>query len=289
MTTSTPQAPPAPAVPAAIRQELQTPMEPTPEQVRRFRTDGYLKWKDFFSPELLAFFDPIVTACLHDRNPLKDVPMEQRSAYDRAFIQVPNLWTFNDTVRELSTSVRAASAASRLLGTTGVRMYHDQALYKEAGGGFTPWHVDQHYWPIGTEKTVTIWFPFTEVPVEKGPLMFGKESHHKHIAREVAISEDSEKIIGEAIKSHRVVEEMSGYGLGEVSFHYGWTLHRAAPNTTDDSRRVLTVIYVAEDAEVIEPKYDAHRSDLREWMPGLKPGDAVDSPLNPVLFREASA
>ncbi len=286
--TATPEALPTPAVPAEIQRELDTPMTPTAEQVERFRADGYLKWSDFFSPELLAFFDPVVTACLHARNPLKGVPMEQRSAYDRAFIQVGNLWTFNDTVKQLSTSVRAASAAARLLGATGVRMYHDQALYKEAGGGFTPWHVDQHYWPIDTEKTVTIWFPFTEVPVEKGPLMFGKESHHKHIAREVAISEDSEKIIGEAIKSHKVVEEMSGYGLGEVSFHYGWTLHRAAPNTTDDARRVLTVIYLAEDAKVVEPKYDAHRSDLENWMPGMAVGDTVDSPLNPVLFSEKS-
>ena len=36
----------------------------------------------------------------------------------------------------------------RLLQTPGVRMYHDQALYKEAGGGYTPWHVDQFYWPL---------------------------------------------------------------------------------------------------------------------------------------------
>ena len=278
---------PTPAVPEAIQRELDTPMEPTPEQVERFQADGYLKWKDFFSPGLLAFFDPVVTACLHARNPLKDVPMEERSAYDRAFIQVGNLWAFNDTVKKLSTSVRAASAAARLMGVPGVRMYHDQALYKEAGGGFTPWHVDQHYWPIETPNTVTIWFPFTEVPVEKGPLMFGKQSHHKHIAREVAISEESEKIITDAIKSHKVKEEMSGYGLGEASFHYGWTLHRAAPNTTDDARRVLTVIYLEKDAVLAEPKTDAERWDAESWMPGVEPGRVVDSPLNPVLFSES--
>ena len=231
MTTAT-ETLPNPAVPAELQVELDTPMQPTPGQIERFREDGYVKWKDFFSPELLAFFDPLVTACLHARNPFKDVPMEERSTYNKAFIQVGNLWTFHDAVKKLSTSVRAASAAARLMGVSGVRMYHDQALYKEAGGGFTPWHVDQFYWPLETPNTVTIWFPFTEVPIEKGPLMFGVGSHRKHIARDVAISDDSEKIIGEAIKSHRVQEEMSPYGLGEASFHSGWTFHRAAPNTT---------------------------------------------------------
>ena len=36
-----------------------------------------------------------------------------------------------------------------------VRLYHDQALFKEAGGGITPWHQDQHYWPLDTDRTIT--------------------------------------------------------------------------------------------------------------------------------------
>ena len=39
------------------------------------------------------------------------------------------------------------------MGVAGVRMYHDQALYKEPGGGITPWHVDQVYWPVSNNNT----------------------------------------------------------------------------------------------------------------------------------------
>ena len=41
----------------------------------------------------------------------------------------------------------------------GVRLYHDQALNKEPGGGYTPWHCDAYYWPVQSDKIVTAWVP----------------------------------------------------------------------------------------------------------------------------------
>ena len=210
--------------------------------------------------------------------------MEERTTYQKAFIQVGNLWELDETVRMLSHSKRAARAAAELMGVRGVRMYHDQALYKEAGGGFTPWHVDQYYWPVDTTNTTTIWFPFTEVPIEKGPLMFGRGSHHRHIAREEEISDQSEKLIDNEVKSNRIQEDFEPYGLGEVTFHAGWTLHRAGPNQTDDARRVMTIIYLEQDAKLTEPKHKNHASDHERWSPSTKVGEVLDDPLNPVLY-----
>jgi Phytanoyl-CoA dioxygenase (PhyH) len=56
------------------------------------------------------------------------------------------------------------------MGAKGVRMCHDQALYKEAGGGFTPWHADQYCWPLSTQNISTVWIPFQHTPLEMGPL-----------------------------------------------------------------------------------------------------------------------
>jgi len=69
-----------------------------------------------------------------------------------------------------------------------------------------------------------------------------------------------------------------------VSYHLGWNYHRAGPNTSDKPRKVMTIIYIDQDMRVIEPRHNAHKSDLREWLPGLKPGDLAASPLNPVLY-----
>ena len=75
----------------------------------------------------------------------------------------------------------------------GVRLNHDQALYKEAGSGITPWHADQYYWPFDSANTVTAWVPLQFTPLEMDPLAFSRGSHHVEYGRDMAISEDSEK------------------------------------------------------------------------------------------------
>ena len=67
-----------------------------------------------------------------------------------------------EQIEEFVFSKRLAKIAADLLTVDGVRMYHDQALFNEGGGGITPWHADQYYWPLATGKTITAWIPFTK-------------------------------------------------------------------------------------------------------------------------------
>ena len=60
--------------------------------------------------------------------------MEQRDTYGKAFLQIMNLWTKSDLVKEIVFSHKLASIATDLLEVDGVRLYHDQALYKEPRG-----------------------------------------------------------------------------------------------------------------------------------------------------------
>ena len=61
------------------------------------------------------------------------------------------------------------------------------------------------------------------------------------------------------------------------------TLHRAPGNPTDRMREVMTVIFLADGLNVQEPTNGNQSGDLAQWLPGLKPGDVIDSELNPVL------
>ena len=72
---------------------------------------------------------------------------------------------------------RFAATAAELLGVEGVRLYHDQALIKEAHGGATPWHQDQFYWPLPAGQTVTMWMPLVDVPDVVGSMTFGSGTH----------------------------------------------------------------------------------------------------------------
>src|SRR5436189_133361 len=86
-----------------------------------------------------------------------------KSAKTCIFLQVMNLWEVDESVKKFTLAKRFAKIAADLLGVENVRLYHDQALYKEPGGGFTPWHQDQYYWPLSTTNTVTMWMPLIDI------------------------------------------------------------------------------------------------------------------------------
>ena len=266
--------------------QLDAPYTLSEEQIHRFREDGFIHLKDVFSREVLDAYGDEITRLTLDHNPNKDKSLEERDTYGKAFIQVGNLWEKSEIAKRFAFSKRLGRIATELLGTEGVRMYHDQALYKEPSGGFTPWHVDQQYWPLSSGKTITAWIPLQAVPIEMGPLCFGKGSHVKNIGHDLEISDDSEHIISDDIKTQGVIDVQEPYHLGEVSFHYGWTLHRAGPNTTDQPRKVHTVIYMDRDMRLAEPKNKNQRADWESWSPSSKVGEIMDDPKNPVLYEK---
>lgn len=254
--------------------------------IRRFREDGFIRLQRVLAPEVLADYAPEINRLVDESNRLKNIPFEERSLYGQAFIQVHNLWTRSERVREMAFGKRLARLAAQLMGTRGVRMWHDQALYKEPSGGFTPWHVDQQYWPMASPHSVTAWIPLQPVPIEMGPLCFGRGSHRKHIGRDLEISAESEQQIREAVRKEKIVEVQQPFALGDVSYHLGWTLHRAGPNTTDTPRRVFTIIYMDADMRLATPKNKNQKLDWEVWTPSTQIGEVMDDPLNPVLYAD---
>ena len=264
--------------------ELDTSYTLDAESIRKFREDGFIRLPGVLPPKLLGRYAPEIDRLVDEGNALKNVPLEQRTLYDQAFIQVCNLWTRSELVREFAFSKRLARIAAELMGTRGVRMWHDQALYKEPSGAFTPWHVDQQYWPMANPNSVTAWIPLQPVPIEMGPLCFGRGSHRKHIGRDLEISVESEQQIRDEVKKQRIDEVQEPFELGDVSFHLGWTLHRAGPNTTKSVRRIFTIIYMDVDMRLSTPKNKNQQHDWEVWTPSTKVGEVMDDPLNAILY-----
>jgi ectoine hydroxylase-related dioxygenase (phytanoyl-CoA dioxygenase family) len=212
-------------------------------------------------------------------------PIGERDTYSAAFLQSFNLWRSDDVCRRFVFSSRFAKAAADLLGVSGVRLYHDQALFKEPGGGHTPWHQDQFYWPFDTEKTITMWMPLDDLDPHVGSMTFASGSHTAGKLRGHAISDESEAEFATLVRSERLAEHTYGaIRAGDATFHAGWTLHRAGPNPTNRMRPVMTVIYFADGARVREPDSMYQQFDLNVWLPGLRPGDLAASPINPRLW-----
>jgi ectoine hydroxylase-related dioxygenase (phytanoyl-CoA dioxygenase family) len=268
-----------------LDQELNAPFSLTKDQLDFYDENGYIKLKHVLSAELMERYQRLITERVAELS-RDTLPMEQRTTYGKAFLQIMNLWTESGSVKEFVFGKRLARIAAELMNATGVRLYHDQALYKEAGGGITPWHADQYYWPVSSEKMVTAWIPLQTTPKEMGPLAFCEKSHRFQLGRDLEISDESELTLKQALNTFSLEE--GAFDLGDVSFHAGWTFHRAGANTTDRPREVMTIIYMDEDMRLVSPRNKNQIADTERWCPGLQIGEVVASPLNPVIYSSKS-
>ena len=270
-------------IPSNIADALNQPYELNAAQIEFYQKNRFIKLKKVFDEATIAYFNEAISKRVAIMNK-ENTPLEQRSTYGKAFLQLFNLWKEDEVVKEFVFSKRLAKIASDLMQVEGVRMYHDQALFKEGGGGITPWHADQYYWPLETDKTVTAWIPLQATPLELGPLEFSAGSHQIVEGRDLEIGDESEIQIQQKLKVTNFQHVIEAFDLGEVSFHSGWVFHRAGANTTSDMRKVMTVIYMDKNMVLKNPENKNQINDWNTWCPGATIGEVINTPLNPVLY-----
>jgi ectoine hydroxylase-related dioxygenase (phytanoyl-CoA dioxygenase family) len=271
------------SMPSAVRLSLEEHYPVSEEQVRYFQIHGFIKLKKVLPPETITYMDSAITQEVKRLN-TQDLPMEKRDTYGKAFLQIMNIWTKSALVKDIVFSKRLAKIAADLLMVSGVRIYHDQALYKEPKGGHTPWHADQYYWPLSTEKTVTAWIPLQPTGLELGPLEYSAGSHRMKTGRDLKISDESQHLLEENLTRGAYEHIVEPFELGEVSFHAGWLFHRAGPNLTTQMRKVMTIIYMDKEIRLKLPENENQVNDWNSWCPGVEVGSIVESPINPVLY-----
>jgi ectoine hydroxylase-related dioxygenase (phytanoyl-CoA dioxygenase family) len=263
--------------------DIDSPYPLDPVQIAFFRDNGFIRLKQVLSPEVLEYYGDEITRLTIELS-TQTLPLEQRSTYDHAFLQVMNLWERSERVCTFVMGRRLGRIAAELLGVGGVRLYHDQSLYKEPGGGLTPAHADQHYWPLASDRTITAWIPLQPVPPEMGPLGFYARSQSVAFGRDLGISDESEAKISANMARHGFEFVSGAFELGEVSFHLGWTFHKAGGNASHRPRSVMTVIYMDAQMKLGLALNPAQANDRDRWCPGMAPGQVIDTPLNPVIW-----
>src|SRR5687768_33427 len=213
------------------------------DSIADYRRDGHVLLRSVCSPDEIASYGEVIVDCVRRHN-REDRPMEKRDTYGKAFLQTMNLWEVDESIKRFTFARRFAKLAAELMGVDAVRLYHDQALFKEAGGGHTPWHQDQYYWPLETDRTITMWMPLVHASTEMGTMRFASGSHKEGYLGPIAISDESEALFTEFVeqKGYEIAE--SGHmEAGDATFHSGWTLHSAGSNQTETMREAMTIIY----------------------------------------------
>lgn len=263
---------------------LNNPIELDPSQVEAFRNNGHTLVEGVLKPEEVPVFRDVINTAAYAYNTEKRA-LNERDTYGKAFLQIMNLWEVDEKVRLFTFAKRFAKIAADLLGVAHVRLYHDQALYKEPGGGFTPWHQDQYYWPLSTDNTVTMWMPLIDITEDMGMLTFASGSQKEGFIGNLAISDESETAIDRLIKEKNYpVTRPKTMNAGDATWHYGWTLHSAPGNLSGITREVMTIIYYADGATVTAPKNEHQENDRNRWLNSILPGQAAASELNPLLY-----
>lgn len=261
-----------------------SPYNVTAEDRGEYQRSGHICLRALCSTEEIQAVRPAILSAV-DRLNQEDRPLEERDTYGRAFLQTTNLWEFDDAVRLFTLGRRFAQVAADLMGVDTVRLYHDQALFKEPGGGPTPWHQDQYYWPLDTDRTITMWMPLVAAGPEMGTMRFASGSHRTGYIKPLSISDESERFFEDFIAANRfVVSQPPSMEAGDATFHSGWVLHAAGANLSSVTREAMTIIYFADGARLIDPDHDDRRRDLERWHPGQNPGELAASRLNPIVF-----
>ncbi len=254
------------------------------EQIASFRKKGHVLLASVANTEEISIYRPVINRATYAYNK-ENRKLEDRDTYGKAFLQITNLWEVDEGVRRFTLAKRFAKIAAQLLGVDGVRIFHDQALYKEPGGGHTPWHQDQYYWPLDTNNIVTMWMPLVDISKDMGMLTFASGSHIDGFVENIPISDESNAVLKRYIDGHGyTIDSPDHMKAGDATWHYGWTLHSAPGNaSTTVTREVMTIIYFADGARITVPKNEHQEADRQRWFRGLEPGKLAASDLNPLV------
>lgn len=261
--------------------ELSEPYPLTGDQASFFRKNGFIKLPDVLSPG----------AVLRLRAEMKRLLEEAFSVTldggvrDR-FFSLDLVWTQNRLIRTYVLSPRIAKISADLLGVPAVRLYHDNLLSKEPGCGRTPWHFDDHHFPLETHDVVTAWIPAQPIPRAMGPLAFAMPVDAYKLVENLEFNKFDttyDREVARVFRDNAIAVEDGPFALGEVSFHHNLSFHTAAGNQTTQSRLVLANTFYADGARILDQPTMVS-GDWNQFIPGVGPGEVAASPNNPICW-----
>jgi len=274
--------PKSPAIGAdALADEMATPFGLEDHQIAAFRKDGYIKLKGVLSPGAVTLLRETIARRLE-----AEFAIRLDGGADGRFLSQEMAWLEDEVLRAFTLSPRIAGICGRLLGAGAMRLYHDNLLSKEPGCGRTPWHYDDHHFPLNTHDVVTAWMPAQAIPRAMGPLAFARPIDAWKQVADVPFdkTDDSyDRQVAEIFRKNRVDVDDGPFEEGEVSFHHNLSFHTAGPNACTLSRMVLANTYYADGARVVDQPTQVS-GDWRKFIPDTSPGEIAASRLNPVCW-----
>ena len=252
------------------------------EKVEQFWRDGFIVLRGVLSDEEIAVYGPVICDTATERYRAQGMT----PAGGGAFLQTLNMRFENEGMRQFCLSRRFGQIVATLTRSPAVRIYHEQALFKQPGGIDSAWHQDQYYWPVNTDRSVGLWMPLVDCTEEMGPIRFVVGSHRYSNLGGTHISDESAQFFDDFILEEGLqVHQVHHMAAGDCSFHLGWTVHGASPNRSKVTREAMIVTYYPDGTRVDELSNPSRIGDAEKFLGGRSEGDLADSELNTIVYR----
>lgn len=263
---------------SSLKKFLDSSVQLAEEKIKGYNDFGFVKIENVIDSEFLLEVQKIIQASVLLRKGKDERELKDKSQYEQSLLQCGFLcWDYN-AMKDFVFAKRFAGIVRDLMQADHVRLWHDQALFKEPGGRITDAHQDCSYWPIAEPQfTATMWLALTDVPVEKGCLYFYPQTNDPNLKEYVDIFKNPHQP-NHLNDKERVFVPLKA---GDATFHSGLTFHGAANNQTDQMREAMTIIYIKDGVT-----FDAsdERNKTHTSCVGLNNGEIINTKFTPVLI-----
>jgi chlorinating enzyme len=212
---------------------------PTPQQVRFYREQGYLRFGRIFTraelDALRSHVDEKISALPPGARP------EEK---DRPHFTDPRLFSYLP-------HPRALDVIEGFIGPD-IVLWSSHFITKPRGDGkAVPWHTDGAYWRqrLKPMEVITLWLAVDPSTLENGCMRVVAGSHREEATRleEYERVDRGENVFDAQIPVDRIdPSRVVNLELepGECSFHDSWTVHGSSPNVSEKRRCGYTMRYM---------------------------------------------
>jgi hypothetical protein len=221
--------------------------EVTPQQVEQYRSQGFLVIDGFLDAGELEHWRVVTQEAVDLRSKDTTILTNQSDPdtyYAHVFTQCLRLADIHPGMAELMFDERLGRLAATLAGVDGIRIWHDQALFKPPYGNPTAFHFDDPFWSFSSRDAISLWVALDDATIANGCLWYLPGTHLEADFTPVNIGEQLGDIFKVYPQWRKVEARSTPCKAGSAVFHNGLVAHGAGANMTPKSRRAMTCAYM---------------------------------------------
>jgi len=177
-----------------------------------------------------------------DRKRLLDAFRKHRPSWTRVLSQHVNLWQTDEQVRKFSLDPRLGRIAAELGRVDGVRLWHDQTMFKPPWGEPTGWHMDTPAFSFTHSAASTFWFALVDCDLSNGCMHYIPGSHKSRMRTKGSMRIDS---LGQLNPKWATAEPAAcPVRAGAMIVHNGDTAHASCANMTPRLRPAFAISWM---------------------------------------------